>query len=127
MKEIVFYLGLGTLFTHELDAVANHEWRVLPLLRMLPEDVGMVVFVVAHIPLFAILVAMTARQNASTRTVWRIGVSVFLVAHAVLHFLFRNDPGYEFSTLLSNLLVYGGAALGIVHLLLQLQFRNSAD
>ena len=44
MKDTVFYLGLGTLFTHELDAMPNHEWRVMPLLGRLPDDTGMLVF-----------------------------------------------------------------------------------
>ena len=29
---MAFYLGLGSLFTHEIDAIPNHEWRGLPLL-----------------------------------------------------------------------------------------------
>ncbi len=55
IREIAFYLGLGSLFTHELDAVPNHEWRGLPLLGTLPDETGMWVFIAAHVPLFAIL------------------------------------------------------------------------
>ena len=60
MKNVFFYLGLGTLFTHELDAVSNHEWRVLPILRSLPEMSAMNAFVLLHIPIFAVVVALVA-------------------------------------------------------------------
>ena len=36
---------MGTLFTHELDAMLNHEWRVLPLTSWLSDEIGMIVFV----------------------------------------------------------------------------------
>ncbi len=57
IKNIAFYLGMGTLFAHELDAMPNHEWQVLPLTSWMPNEIGMIVFVLLHIPLFAILIA----------------------------------------------------------------------
>jgi hypothetical protein len=36
MRSLTFCFGVGALFTHEPDAVPNHEWRVLPLVRMFP-------------------------------------------------------------------------------------------
>ena len=33
---------MGSLFTHELDAVPNHEWRGMPLLQSLPDESAMV-------------------------------------------------------------------------------------
>ena len=34
MKDVIFYLGLGAPLTHELDAMTDHEWRVLPLYHL---------------------------------------------------------------------------------------------
>jgi hypothetical protein len=67
MKDIVFYLGFGTLCTHELDAIVNHEWRLMPFIRTLPEETGMIVFVAAHIPVFAVLVALVSSKISRTR------------------------------------------------------------
>lgn len=117
-KEVVFYAALGMLFTHELDAVLNHEWRVMPLIRSLPDDFGMNVFVAAHIPLFAGIIAAVASQNDKTRRLTRIVICTFLVIHAGLHFGFSNDPAYEFGAPLSAILIYGGAAIGALYLLL---------
>lgn len=38
MKSTSFYLGLALLFTHEMDSMPNHEWRVLPLLGSLSDS-----------------------------------------------------------------------------------------
>ncbi|MEM7707118.1 MAG: DUF6713 family protein [Pseudomonadota bacterium] len=37
MKDILFYLGLALLLTHEMDAMLNHEWLVLPLTSFLTD------------------------------------------------------------------------------------------
>ncbi len=116
MKNALFYLGLGTLFTHELDAIANHEWRIMPILRALPEQAGMSTFVLLHIPLFAVLVALVASNDERLRRLSRLGVSVFLLIHAGLHVWYANEADYEFASTLSNALIFGGALFGGLHL-----------
>ena len=119
MKNFAFFIGLGTLFTHELDAIPNHEWRVLPLLRLLPDDLGLVVFVIAHVPIFAVLVAMVASTNERTRNLSRLAISGFLVLHGVAHLLYMDHPDYEFSSVLSQSLIFGGAVFGTIYLVLE--------
>jgi hypothetical protein len=119
MKDFVFHLGFATLFAHELDSVLNHEWRVIPVIRSLPDETGAPVFVAAHIPVFAILVALVASRNIGTRRMARAGIGLFLILHGLLHVLFMNHPAYEFSTLLSNTLIFGGSILGIMYLFLE--------
>ena len=116
MRNALFYLGLATLFTHELDAVANHEWRIMPILRSLPEEVGLTAFVLLHIPIFAVLIALVFSSNGRIRRLSRIAVSVFLLAHAGLHTLFAAEVGYEFSSLVSSILIFGGALVGGLYL-----------
>lgn len=115
MKGPACYLGLALLFTHELDSITNHEWRVLPLLRSLPESVGETVFIIAHIPLFALTIAYVASLNKRTRKLARDIACGFFIGHAALHALFAGDQAYEFSSLLSSVLIYGAAAFGIVY------------
>ncbi|MEL7023947.1 MAG: DUF6713 family protein [Pseudomonadota bacterium] len=127
VKDSVFYLGIGFLFTHELDAMPNHEWRVLPLLRALEDSVGEPVFVVAHVPLFAIVIALVASLNAKRRTVSRIIVSAFLVVHVLLHWLFSGDPHYDFNSLLSSVLIFGAGICGAAYLLLEWRAGDTVD
>ena len=125
MKKLTFYLGLSTLLTHELDAMTNHEWRVLPLIRALPDDIGMLVFVAIHVPIFASVLALVASSNPQTRALSRLGVSAFLVIHGLLHFLFLDHPHYEFSSLVSEILIFGGTGLGAIYLALEFRERRT--
>lgn len=124
MKEAVFLLGMATLFTHELDAMPNHEWRGLPLLGALPDATAMAIFVAAHVPLFAILIALVASSNPRIRTISRIGIAAFLLVHGLLHASKAGQPNYEFTSLLSNLLIFGSAALGTAYLALEARDRR---
>ncbi|MAE93535.1 MAG: hypothetical protein CL910_02635 [Deltaproteobacteria bacterium] len=126
MRDPAFYLGMGLLLTHELDAIPNHEWRNLPLLRALPDEIGMQVFIAAHVPLFAIVIALVARREARVRRFSRLGVGIFLLVHGILHALLTGGASYEFGSALSSLLIYGGAAFGALYLVLEWQDPSSA-
>ena len=115
MKNVLFYLGIGLLFTHELDAMPNHEWRVLPLTSFLSDDVGELTFVLMHIPIFALVIGFIASLNRTVRERARTLTSGFLILHAGLHWLFSSHPEYEFSGLLSNGLIYGAAVCGVLY------------
>jgi uncharacterized membrane protein len=98
----------------------------MPLLRSLPEQAGMDTFVLFHVPLFAGLIALVASNNQRMRRLSRLGVSAFLLVHAGLHVWFANDPGYEFASTLSSVLIFGGAVFGGLYLLVSYRdFRFS--
>ena len=119
MKNLTFYLGFGTLFAHELDAMLNHEWQVMPIIRALSAETGSIVFMAAHIPIFAGLVALISSNSSTTRRRARIGVGLFLIIHGLLHIYFKDHPAYEFSTTFSNILIFGGSTLGIIYLVME--------
>ncbi len=119
MKDPIFYLGFGTLFAHELDSMLNHEWRVMPIVGALSDETGSMVFVLAHIPIVALLVALVSSENPRTRRLTRVGVGIFLALHGVLHILFGSHPDYEFSSVLSHTFIFGGAILGLLYVALE--------
>ena len=125
-RDIAFYLGMGSLFTHELDAIPNHEWRGMPLLQSLPDESAMVVFIAAHVPLFAVLIALVASSNARIRALSRLGIAVFLLVHGLLHILSMGQATYEFSSTLSNLLIFGGSSFGALYLALEAKAKLAA-
>ena len=47
----------------------------------------------------------------------RIAISALLVIHAELHKLLENSPNYTFNSNLSLGLIYGGALLGLLYLI----------
>lgn len=114
--DILFYLGLSLLVCHELDAVTKHEWRLLPILNLLPDASAQIAFVIAHIPLFAGIFWLVDHRSFVVRRRSRMAVDGFLVVHAVIHFLLSDHELYEFEAPLEGLLVYGGAIVGLSHL-----------
>ena len=119
MKNAIFYLGLALLFTHELDAMPNHEWRLLPILNSLSDEAGEAAFLLAHVPLFAVVIAYVASLNSKVRTRARNVLCGFLAIHAVLHFALSAHADYEFASMVSSFLIYGAGLSGVAYLLLQ--------
>lgn len=97
IKNLIFYIGMGTFFTHELDAVQQYEWRVLPLTGWLPDEYGFMVFLLFHILLFAVLIALIASANERIRLRAKVGIGIFLIVHALLHLF------YSWETLVMSL------------------------
>jgi hypothetical protein len=123
-KESAFYLGIGLLSTHELDSMPNHEWRVLPVLNMLPDSTGSMVFLLAHVPIFAIVIAFIASLDQRVRLRARNLFCGFLVLHAGLHYAFSGDESYEFSSWTSAGLIYGAGVCGLLYFLAAFFERN---
>jgi hypothetical protein len=116
MLNLLFYLGFATLIAHELDAMTHAEWRLLWLLRDLPEPAATTAFVVGHIPLVAGLLWLTHSDTLALRRWSRIGIAAFLAVHAALHRRLDHLPAYEFDTALSLGLIYGAGGLGLLYL-----------
>ena len=116
MAIALYYLGLASLFTHELDAVTHAEWRLLFVLRSMPNESAASLFVAIHIPLFFLILWLSHHQRDTVRRWTRRVVAGFLVVHAVLHFT-SSDPEYDFDGALSRALIGLAAACGIAYLL----------
>lgn len=111
--DLLYYTMVGAFFTHELDAVKRHEWRVLPLTSFLSEKIGEQVFIWLHVPLFALLLWGGDGDPASAT---RLVLSVFAIVHVGLHFLLRRHPAYEFNNISSWALILLTGALGAAYL-----------
>lgn len=118
IKHFILYVGAAILMTHELDAVMHNEWRVLPMTSFLSPEVGYQVFLWAHVPLFALTIAFLSHRKDRIRTLTASVLASFLVIHGGLHLLFSDHHHYEFTSVSSNLLIYGGSAFGVLYFIL---------
>ena len=116
MQNLLFYLGFATLIAHELDAMTQAEWRLLFILRDLPEPTARVVFVLGHIPLVAGLLWLAHSEVTRVKYWSRIAIAAFLAIHAGLHKFLDHHPLYTFHSALSLGLIYGGGVLGLLYL-----------
>ncbi|MES2719308.1 MAG: DUF6713 family protein [Pseudomonadota bacterium] len=114
----VFCLMLATLFTHELDAMAQSEWRLLYVLRSLPPADGQFWFVLLHVPLFAGLLWLTQQASPRVRLLTQLSLATFALVHAGLHYRLSTEPLYTFTSPLSLTVIYGAAVLGALFLIL---------
>lgn len=117
MKNLLFYLGFATILTHELDAMTQSEWKLLFILKNLPEQIAPSVFVVIHIPLIAALLWLINNEYQVIKNWSRIALATFLIIHSGLHKLLENNLNYTFNSLLSLGLIYGGGLLGLLYLI----------
>lgn len=125
-KTIILYVGVALLMTHELDAVLNREWLVLPLTSWMSSETGYLVFLWLHVPLFFAVFYFLSSASERTRDLTAVILSSILIVHAGLHLLFSGHEHYYFSSISSNLLIFGGAALGALFLLLRFQGDGKA-
>ena len=126
MKNALFLTGFGFLATHELDAVSQSEWRLLYLLRALPEPLAREAFVALHVPLFALLVWLCHHPLRFLREGSRMALAAFLVVHVGLHLRLQTHPLYHFHGALSQALIFGGGICGLLYLLLCWRERRRA-
>jgi FlaA1/EpsC-like NDP-sugar epimerase len=115
MGEGLFVLTLALFFTHELDAIARHEWRMFPVMSRLDDRQGFVVFLLAHVPIFALILWFSFAPTAVGAAV-RIIVAAFAIIHIGLHRIYRRHPANEFNNAVSQALIWGTGIAGALYL-----------
>lgn len=105
-------LLLSLLLGHELDAVTQSEWRLLPGLSSLSDDDGRRVFVALHLPLFAALVWALFLASATIQRRSRFGLALFMMVHVGLHATLEVPGVSSFPEVLSRLFIVGAGLVG---------------
>ena len=77
-----------------MDAVRCREWRIFPLLSLMSDKWGKIVFIVAHLPLFLII---TIQLNASDNERFITGMSFFFIVHLFMHIVYLRHKNNEFN------------------------------
>jgi hypothetical protein len=116
--QIFFFATLSLLITHEMDAVRQHEWRVLPLLAWVADDErGYRAFTALHVPIYMLLLWGLLSGGVDGQRV-AAGIDIFCIVHVGLHLLFLKHPEYRFRSWLSWALIVGAGLAGGLDLLL---------
>ena len=109
----LLYSGcVSFLLTHELDAMTQREWRLLYVLRSLPEQTARSAFVALHVPLTAGLLWTLDPANTAAQ----MAVAAFSVIHSCLHIRFRLNSWCTFTSTLSKSLIHGAGLCGLAFL-----------
>lgn len=116
MGDLVFFVAASSLLLHEMDAIDKKEWRLLFVLRRLPDRGALRWFILLHMPLFVALLALVAAESSPTTRAIEGGVDVFLIGHAVLHEILSARGDASFASTFSRLLIWSAGLFGLVHL-----------
>lgn len=115
VKSLLFYSGFSMLLAHELDAMTQAEWRLLFVLRSLPEPLARDLFVILHVPVVAALLWLFQHSSSVVQQRSQLALSTFLIIHAGLHWHLRHHPLNTFESSLSVGLIYGAGLLGLLN------------
>ena len=114
-EHLFFFLGLGLLLTHEMDAVRVKEWKIFPGLTRMGDEAGYVVFTALHAPFYALLLG--ALYSGRETNFWLIFcLDVFFVVHVFLHLILYNHQENRFRSAFSYSLILGAGVFGILDL-----------
>ena len=112
-----FYLGLSLMMLHEMDAIRCKEWRIFPGLSLLSDQVGHIVFLFAHIPLFYLMFWKLSDSEHIEEFIY--GFNIFMIVHLGLHLLFLKHKNNEFKDWISWTIIIGAGLSGILDLIIE--------
>jgi hypothetical protein len=126
MRHLLFLLGFALLASHEIDAALAAEWRLLYVLRGLPEPLAATAFTLVHVPLFAVLLWLLFHPQPRMQVWARRGFMAFLLVHAALHARLASHPDYGFAGWESNVLIFGAGLAGLLYLFAEVLLSRRA-
>ena len=112
----LFVFNFSLLLLHEMDAIRVKEWKMFVVLKSMREETAYLVFSIVHLPLYFVVIFAVSHAFSSGYTLVYLLTDVFLIAHMVVHFLFRRNAANGFTSAYSNILIYAMGILASVHL-----------
>ena len=115
MEHLFFYIALGFIFTHEMDAVRCKEWQIFPGLSLLKNEMGYRVFTLLHVPLYFFLLWELFNPPINESLIWWL--DLFFIIHIGLHLLLLRHPKNLFTSLTSWTIITGAGLFGLLDLI----------
>ncbi len=120
MAKFLFILIISLFLVHEMDSVRNKEWRMMAVLKNMPEDAAFKLYTGLHIPLFFFILFIMVQSGPQMSLAFCIIMDVLLVAHTLIHFFFRRHKNNSFESVFSNVLIYIVGVLAIIQFIIML-------
>lgn len=115
LADILFLASLTCLLIHELDAVQQAEGRFFFAWTGWSDKIIHQWFCAAHVPLFMLILL------GLPSIAFRLGLAVFMLAHALAHLILRHHPLVHFNHWFSRLWIGAAAFFALLYLALMAQ------
>jgi hypothetical protein len=114
-EHFFFYLGISLLTIHEMDAIRCREWRIFPILSILSDRLGSIIFLFSHIPLFYLIFWQLTHNQDLESFIRRF--DIFMIIHLGLHLLLLRHKNNEFKDWISWTIIIGTSFCGMIDLI----------
>lgn len=114
---LIFLIAFSLLAGHEMDAIARHEWRLLPGLSLLDDDPARDLFTLLHIPVYIGILWGAFFASDRARQLTRLVFCIAMMAHGAAHFILSDHVLYEFVPPVETITVYGAALAGLTYII----------
>jgi hypothetical protein len=109
----LYRLSVACLVTHEIESSILPHLNPVLFASSIQGSVDQQIFLWAHAP---ILLGLILMAEASRSAAFRYGICVFALAHAGLHWVYRDTPVYDFSSMASWVLILLAGIFGAAYL-----------
>ena len=112
-SDSLYRLTAACLVTHELESTLRQSGNPFSASLNSFTSLDQQIFMWAHVP---IVLGMILLAETGNRATIRYGLCVFAVVHVGLHWFYRNQPVYDFSSLASWALIALAGIFGAAYL-----------
>jgi len=112
---ILIFINISLLILHEMDAIHCQEWKMFPFLRKLSDKVGYLVFLIAHLPLFFVILFLFEYQFEILFWI----LNIFLIFHWLLHTILKNHQANSFKSQYSIVLISLMGLVGLIAIMIK--------
>ena len=96
-----------------MDAVRKQEWRMIAVLKDMPDEKAYCIFTILHIPLYVLIFLLLLFDN--TLVVF-FTIDIFLILHSLLHIGFSKHSENNLKNGFSKSIIFISGLLALIHL-----------
>lgn len=117
INHLFFYVGFSFFLVHQMDAIRCKEWRIIPIISLLEDDLGYIIYLFTHVPfLFFVLSQLTHGNDIEA---FIKNFDVFMIIHIFLHLVFTQHQSNRFNNWISWSLIISPGILGLTDLMVK--------
>ena len=92
--------------------------KMFVVLKNMDDELAFRTFTLMHIPIYFFVILAFVLFETPEKNLLKYLMDVFLIAHAVIHYFFRNNPNNGFHSSFSKIIIYVLSIFAVIHICL---------